>query len=95
MLSLDRLGVVVALIAAEAASPALAWVDPRVIQPLNELVVRDPVDATFSQDLEKISSADFSLDRPWINELLFGSSWTDSGQDDSASVSLLVKRVEC
>ena len=68
------------------AAPVLAWVlaaatavsagpaasDPRVIRPLNELIVRDPMEVARFQHLEKRMSTDFHLDHKWNNEVLFG-----------------------
>ena len=39
---------------------------------LNELAVRDPMEITRSGHLEKRLSADFSLERQWNDEVLFG-----------------------
>jgi hypothetical protein len=50
----------------------VAHLDPRVVRPLNELVVRDPVEIARTQYLEKRLSADFSLEKHWKNEVLFG-----------------------
>jgi hypothetical protein len=74
----------VALAGSCLASPAPVVVplDPRVVQPLNELVVRDPMKLARAQYVEKRLSADFDLARTWKNEVLFGGyirpHWRDS-----------------
>lgn len=80
--------------ASPAPPSAPAWVDPRVVRPLNELEVRDPMEAVRREHLEKRISADFSLDHEWNNEVLFSGSWTESG-DISESVALSVTCLEC
>jgi hypothetical protein len=66
----------VALLLAAASSAAAlvtpAMIDPRVVRPLNELIVRDPMEIARSQYVEKRLSADFSLEKKWNNEVLFG-----------------------
>jgi len=58
-----------ALVAGSLCAASPTAIDVRV---LNELAPRDPMEALRNGHLEKRLSADFSLDRQWNNEVLFG-----------------------
>ncbi|KAI0429183.1 hypothetical protein F5Y09DRAFT_357081 [Xylaria sp. FL1042] len=53
--------------------------------PETELLVREGIKLARSQDLEKRASADFSLERTWNNEVLFGGSWNDTSPDTNSA----------
>lgn len=57
------------LMASSLSTAGPVAVDVKV---LNELSVRDPMEVARSGHLEKRLSADFSLERQWNNEVLFG-----------------------
>lgn len=62
-----------AIAAAALASPApVGLLDPRVTRPLNELVVRDPMEIARDPNVEKRLKADFCLNHEWNNHVLFG-----------------------
>ncbi|KAI0527880.1 hypothetical protein F5B22DRAFT_8836 [Xylaria bambusicola] len=50
-----------------------------------ELLVREGINFARSQDIEKRASADFSLERSWNNEVLFGGEWNDTTPDNAGS----------
>lgn len=67
----------VLLSALVAASSSYAGPTPIVdLSPIGspdtELLVREGIRLARSQDIEKRASADFSLERSWNNEVLFG-----------------------
>ncbi|KAI1281250.1 hypothetical protein F5Y07DRAFT_395735 [Xylaria sp. FL0933] len=53
--------------------------------PETELLVREGIKLARSQDIEKRASADFSLERTWNNEVLFGGSWNDTSPDTNSA----------
>ncbi|KAJ3563889.1 hypothetical protein NPX13_g8043 [Xylaria arbuscula] len=62
-----------------------------------ELLVREGIKLARSQEVEKRASADFSLERSWDNEVLFGGEWNDttpSGQG-AAHTQLSVTCLTC
>ncbi|CAI4217983.1 unnamed protein product [Parascedosporium putredinis] len=65
------------------------------VKVLNELAVRDPMEVARSGHLEKRLSADFSLERQWSNEVLFGGSWTEVDELQPKHVDLEVTCLEC
>ncbi|KAI1429347.1 hypothetical protein F5Y12DRAFT_482182 [Xylaria sp. FL1777] len=50
-----------------------------------ELLVREGIKFARSQDVEKRASADFSLERSWNNEVLFGGAWNDTSPDSNTA----------
>ncbi|KAK5631762.1 hypothetical protein RRF57_007476 [Xylaria bambusicola] len=53
--------------------------------PETELLVREGIKLARNQDIEKRASADFSLERSWNNEVLFGGEWNDTTPDNAGS----------
>ncbi|KAI0417321.1 hypothetical protein F5X98DRAFT_387371 [Xylaria grammica] len=61
-----------------------------------ELLVREGIKLARSQeDVEKRVSADFSLERSWNNEVLFGGDWHDTEPGNAEHAELSVTCVEC
>ncbi|KAF2969135.1 hypothetical protein GQX73_g4441 [Xylaria multiplex] len=63
--------------------------------PETELLVREGIKLARSQDIEKRISADFSLEKSWNNEVLFGGDWDNTEPGNSEHASLSVTCVEC
>ncbi|KAI1312147.1 hypothetical protein F5Y03DRAFT_265553 [Xylaria venustula] len=53
--------------------------------PDTELLVREGIKFARSQDIEKRASADFSLEKSWDNEVLFGGAWNDTSPDKTGA----------
>ncbi|KAI0914368.1 hypothetical protein F4823DRAFT_351484 [Ustulina deusta] len=53
--------------------------------PETELLVREGIKLARRQDVEKRASADFSLERSWDNEVLFGGAWNDTSPDKAGA----------
>ncbi|KAI1353169.1 hypothetical protein F5Y01DRAFT_323609 [Xylaria sp. FL0043] len=53
--------------------------------PETELLVREGIKLARRQDIEQRASADFSLERTWNNEVLFGGSWNDTSPDTNSA----------
>ncbi|KAH8169608.1 hypothetical protein LIA77_10152 [Sarocladium implicatum] len=83
------------LLLAGWASASPAPVNPHLLAPLNDIVVRDPLEVARDPNIEKRISADFSLDREWHNQVLFEGAWSETGEHDAQSVSLSVVCREC
>ncbi|KAI0879515.1 hypothetical protein GGS24DRAFT_653 [Hypoxylon argillaceum] len=78
-----------------AASPCYAGPVPMldlalVNSPETDLLVREGINLARSLDLAKRASADFSLEKSWNNEVLFGGAWnnTDPGSSETAELSV-------
>ncbi|KAI1816780.1 hypothetical protein GGS20DRAFT_593994 [Poronia punctata] len=63
--------------------------------PETELLVRQGIILARSQELEKRASADFSLEKSWNNEVLFGHTWDHTEPDNSENVKVSVTCIEC
>ena len=70
-------------------------INPHLLAPINEVVVRDPLEVARDPSIEKRISADFSLDHEWHNQVLFDGKWTENGEHDAQAVSLSVVCREC
>ncbi|KAI0166576.1 hypothetical protein GGR57DRAFT_447181 [Xylariaceae sp. FL1272] len=82
-----------------AAVPALATPMPMIelglSAPETELLVQEGIKLAQTRDLDKRISADFSLERTWNNEVLFGGAWNDSQPDAAEDAKLSVTCLEC
>ncbi|KAI0537343.1 hypothetical protein GGR58DRAFT_351897 [Xylaria digitata] len=63
--------------------------------PETELLVREGIKLARSQDIEKRISADFSLEKSWNNEVLFGGEWQNTDPGNAEHAELSVTCVEC
>ncbi|KAH8160908.1 hypothetical protein CIB48_g7337 [Xylaria polymorpha] len=77
------------------ASPARFFDLSPVGSPDTELLIHEGIKLARSQDVEKRASADFSLDKSWNNEVLFGGAWNDSEPGNSEHAKLSVTCLEC
>ncbi|KAI0127617.1 hypothetical protein BJ170DRAFT_380871 [Xylariales sp. AK1849] len=60
-----------------------------------DLLVRKGIELAQSRELEKRLSADFSMEKTWDNEVLFGGSWNDTQEDAAEKTSLSITCLEC
>ncbi|ORY70069.1 uncharacterized protein BCR38DRAFT_405721 [Pseudomassariella vexata] len=60
-----------------------------------DLLVREGIALANSRDLEKRLSADFSMEKTWKDEVLFGGSWTDTQDNGALSTALTITCVDC
>ncbi|KAI1169974.1 hypothetical protein F4777DRAFT_570988 [Nemania sp. FL0916] len=63
--------------------------------PETELLVYEGIKLARSQDVEKRVSADFSLERSWNNEVLFGDAWNNTDSSGSEHAKISVTCLEC
>ncbi|KAJ8105199.1 hypothetical protein ONZ43_g7521 [Nemania bipapillata] len=66
-----------------------------VNSPETELLVREGINLARSLDVQKRASADFSLEKSWNNQVLFGGAWNSSDAGLSENAELSVTCLEC
>ncbi|KAI0402731.1 hypothetical protein F4802DRAFT_617441 [Xylaria palmicola] len=69
------------------------------LSPMNsrdtELLINEGIKFARSQDVDKRATADFSLERSWSNEVLFGGAWSDTQPGSSEHAKLSVTCLDC
>ncbi|KAI1861000.1 hypothetical protein JX265_009619, partial [Neoarthrinium moseri] len=60
-----------------------------------DLMIRRGIELAHTRELEKRLSEEFSMDKTWDNETLFGGSWTDDVEDATGKTALSVVCLHC
>ncbi|KAK9783547.1 hypothetical protein SCAR479_00106 [Seiridium cardinale] len=60
-----------------------------------DFLVKKGIELAQSRGLERRLSADFSMEKTWDNEVLFGGSWSDTQEDGAEKTALSITCLEC